>query len=202
MSGRADTPTPEFVGNSRVRGARSPPGTPRDLTTPSRAHLGPATGHTDLPADFARAKWRSVPSAGLLYGKAEKRLPPGLHQSEVGKSSARVDFSRAKRRSVPPAGLLHGKAKKRRPPGLHQSKVGKSCARVDFSRAKRRSVPPVGLSQSKVGKCARRRFRAAGRCARPGGEKPPARRKKNRVFFRPLRACIRKRGLLFRKKNR
>ena len=94
MSGRADTPTPEFVGNSRVRAAQSPPGTPRDLTTPSRAHLGPATGHTDLPADFARAKWRSVPSAGLLYGKAEKRLPPGLHQSEVGKSSARVDFSR------------------------------------------------------------------------------------------------------------
>ena len=162
MSGRADTPTPEFVGNSRVRGARSPPGTPRDLTAPSRAHLGPAAGHTDLPGDFARAKWRSVP----------------------------------------PAGLLHGKAEKRRPPGLHQSKVGKSCARVDFSRAKRRSVPPAGLSQSKVGKCARRRFRAAGRCARPGGEKPPARRKKKRVFFRPLRACIRKRGLLFRKKNR
>ena len=162
MSGRADTPTPEFVGNSRVRGARSPPGTPRDLTAPSRAHLGPAAGHTDQPGDFARAKWRSVP----------------------------------------PAGLLHGKAEKRRPPGLHQSKVGKSCARVDFSRAKRRSAPPAGLSQSKVGKCARRRFRAAGRCARPGGEKPPARRKKNRVFSRPLRACIRKRGLLFRKKNR
>lgn len=36
----ADTPTPEFVGNSRVRGARSPPGTPRDLTTPSRAQPG------------------------------------------------------------------------------------------------------------------------------------------------------------------
>ena len=162
MSGRANTPTPEFVGNSRVRGARSPPGTPRDLTTPSRAHLGPAAGHTDQPGGFARAKWRSVP----------------------------------------PAGLLHGKAEKRRPPGLQQSKVGKSCARVDFSRAKRRSVPPAGLSQSKVGKCARRRFRAAGRCARPGGEKPPARRKKNRVFFWPLRACIRKRGLLFRKKNR
>lgn len=158
----ADTPTPEFVGNSRVRGARSPPGTHGDLTTPSRAHLGPAAGHTDPPGDFARAKWRSVP----------------------------------------PAGLLHGRAEKRRPPGLHQSKVGKSCARVDFSRAKRRSVPPAGLSQSKVGKCARRRFRAAGRCARLGGKKSPARRKKNRVFFRPLRACIRKRGLLFRKKSR
>jgi hypothetical protein len=163
MSGRADTPTPEFVGNSRVRGARSPPGTPRDLTTPSRAHLGPAAGHTD---------------------------PPGrLHQSKAGNTHQS-------------GGLCRSKAEKRRPPGLHQSKVGKSCAQVDFSRAKRRSVPPAGLSQSKVGKCARRRFRAAGRCARPGGEKPPARRKKNRVFFRPLRACIRKRGLLFRKKNR
>lgn len=156
----ADTPTLEFVGNSRVRGARSPPRTPRDPTTPSRAHLGPAAGHTDPPGDFARTKWRSVP----------------------------------------PAGLLHGKAEKRRPPGLHQSKVGKSCARVDFPRVKRRSVPPAGLSQSKVGKCARRRFRAAGRCARPGGKnRPPG--EKNRVFFRPLRACIRKRGLLFRKKT-
>ena len=111
----ADTPTPEFVGNSRVRGARSPPGTPRDPTTPSRAHLGPAAGHTDLPADFARAKRRSVPPAGLLHGKAEKRRPPGLHQSKVEKSCVRVDFSRAKRRSVPPA-------------GLSQSKVG-TCAR-------------------------------------------------------------------------
>ena len=129
----ADTPTPEFVGNSRVRGARSPPRTPRDPTTPSRAHLGPAAGHTDPPGDFARAKWRSVPPAGLLHGKAEKRRPPGLHQS-------------------------------------------------------------------KVGKCARRRFRAAGRCARPGGKnRPPG--EKNRGFFRPLRACIRKRGLLFRKKT-
>ncbi len=121
----ADTPTPEFVGNSRVRGARSPPGTPRDLTTPSRAHLGPAAGHTDLPADFARAKRRSVPPAGLLHSKAEKRRPPGLHQSKVGKSCARVDFSRAKWRSVPPA-------------GLSQSKVGK-CARPDFTRAKSES---------------------------------------------------------------
>ena len=140
----SDTPGPEFVGNSRVRGARSPPRTPRDPTTPSRAHLGPAAGHTDPPGDFARAKWRSVP----------------------------------------PAGLLHGKAEKRRPPGLHQSKVGKSCARVDFPRAKRRSVPPAGLSQSKVGKYARRRFRAASRCARPGGKnRPPG--EKNRFFSGP-----------------
>ena len=146
MSRRADTPTPEFVGNSRVRGARSPPGTPRDLTTPSRAHLGPAAGHTDPPAR--------------------------LQQSKAGNTHQ-------------PGGLCRSKAEKRRPPGLHQSKVEKPCARVDFSRAKRRSVPPAGLSQSKVGKCARWRFRAAGRCARPGGKKPPARRKKTGFFSGP-----------------
>lgn len=146
MSGRADTPTPEFVGNSRVRGARSPPGTPRDLTTPSRAHLGPAAGHTDLPADFARAKRRSVP-------------PP--------------DFFTAKRRSAAAR--------------TSQTKVGKSCARVDFSRAKRRSVPPAGLSQSKVGKCARRRFRAAGRCARPAAKNRPPGEKKPGFFPAPTR---------------
>ena len=162
MSGRADTPTPEFVGNSRVRGARSPPGTPWDLTTPSRAHLGPAAGHTDLPADFARAK----------------------------------------RRSVPPAGLLHGKAEKRRPPGLHQSKVGKSCARVDFSRAKRRSVPPARTFAEQSRKVCPAAVPGGGSVCPPGRRKTARPAKKNRVFFRPLRACIRKRGLLFRKKNR
>ena len=166
MSGRADTPTPEFVGNSRVRGALSPPGTPRDLTTPSRAHLGPAAGKPTSPVDFARAK-RETPSG--------------------------------------PVGLLQSKAEKRRPPGLHQSKVEKSCARVDFSRAKRRSVPPAGLSQSKVGKCARRALlhgKAQKRFSGRRRQKTARPAKKNRVFFRPLRACIRKRGLLFRKKNR
>jgi hypothetical protein len=94
-----------------------------------------------------------------------------LRQSKVEKCAARRTSSRQS-----------GEA----PPGrLHQSKVGKSCARVDFPRAKRRSVPPAGLSQSKVGKCARRRFRAAGRCARPGGKKPPARRKKTGFFSGP-----------------
>ena len=162
MSGRADTPTPEFVGNSRVRGARSPPGTPRDLTAPSRAHLGPAAGHTDQPGDFARAKWRSVPPAGLLHGKAEKRRPPGLHQSKVGKSFARVDFSRAKRRSVPPARTFAEQSRK---------------------------VCPVAVP-------------GGGSVCPPGRRKTARPAKKNRVFFRPLRACIRKRGLLFRKKNR
>lgn len=72
-----------------------------------------------------------------------------------------------------------------------------------------------GLFQSKAEKCAARRtFAEQSRkvcpAAVPGGGSvcPPGRRKtarpakKKRVFFRPLRACIRKRGLLFRKKNR
>lgn len=156
----ADTPTPEFVGNSRVRGARSPPGTPRDLITPSRAHLGPAAGHTDLPADFARAKRRSV--ARRTSSRESGEAPPARTSPEQSP---------------------------------------KVCRPVTFPEQSGKVCPP-GLHQSKVGKCARRRFRAAGRCACPGGEKPPARRKKSRVFSRPLRACIRKRGLLFRKKNR
>ena len=76
----ADTPTPEFVENSRVRGARSPPGTPRDLTTPSRAHLGPAAGHTDLPADFARAKRRSV--ARRTSSRESGEAPPARTSPE------------------------------------------------------------------------------------------------------------------------
>lgn len=77
----ADTPTPEFVGNSRVRGARSPPGTPRDPTTPSRAHLGPAAGHTDLPGDFARAKRRSVPPA-QTSSRQSGEVPPARTSPE------------------------------------------------------------------------------------------------------------------------
>ena len=143
----ADTPTPEFVGNSRVRGARSPPRTPRDPTTP-------------LPGTPRPGGWAHRPARRL-------------RQSKVEKCAARRTSSRQS-----------GEAP---PGGLHQSKVRKSCARVDFSRAKRRSVPPAGLSQSKVGKCARRRFRAAGRCARLGGKKSPARRKKTGFFPAPTR---------------
>ena len=113
----ADTPTPEFVGNSRVRGARSPPRTPRDPTTPSRAHLGPAAGHTDPPGDFARAKWRSVPPAGLLHGKAEKRRP--------------ADFTRAKSESPVPGWTF-------------PEQSGEVCRPPDFRRAKSESVPGGG----------------------------------------------------------
>ena len=91
----ADTPTPEFVGNSRVRGARSPPGTPRDLTTPSRAHLDPAAGHTDLPADFARAKRRSV--ARRTSSRESGEAPPARTSPE---QSPKAET----RRQVCPAG--------------------------------------------------------------------------------------------------
>ena len=78
----------------------------------------------------------------------------------------------------------------------------------------RKVLCPGGLSQSKAEKCAARRTSpeqsrkvcpaavlGGGSVCPPGRQKPPARRKKNRVFSRPLRACIRKRGLLFRKKT-
>ena len=146
MCSRADTPTPEFVGNSRVRGARSPPGTHRDLTTPSRAHLGPAAGHTDRPPDFARAKWESAACA---------------------------DFTRANSESPVPGWTFAGQS-------------GEVCRPPDFPRAKWESV---------TGRPSGRRFRRqvfGRRCARPA---------KKTVFFRPLRACIRKRGPLFPKKE-
>lgn len=160
----ADTPTPEFVGNSRVRGARSPPGTPRDPTTPSRAHLGPAAGHTDPPADFARAKWRSVPTAGLLHGKAEKRRP---------------NFTRAKSESPVPGWTF-------------PEQSGEVCRPPDFRRAKSESVPARTSPEQSPKAETRRRV-----C--PAGEKNPVFRK---LFSPPTRIYKRKRGLLFRKKNR
>ena len=162
MSGRADTPTPEFVGNSRVRGARSPPGTPRDLTTPSRAHLGPAAGHTDLPGDFC--------------------------QSKVEKCAARPDFFTAKRRSAARPDFTRAKSESPVPGWTFPEQSGEVCRPPDFRRAKSESVPGGGSG------------RRVGVPARAAKNRPPG--EKNRFFFRPLRACIRKRGLLFRKKNR
>lgn len=162
MSGRADTPTPEFVGNSRVRGARSPPGTPRDLTTPSRAHLGPAAGHTDLPGDFARAKRRSVPPA-QTSSRQSGEVPPARTSPEQSR-------------------------KVLCPGGLFQSKAEKCAARRTFAEQSRKVCPAA--------------VPGGGSVCPPGRQKTARPAKKNRVFFWPLRACIRKRGLLFRKKNR
>ena len=147
----ADTPTPEFVGNSRVRGARSPPGTPRDPTTPSRAQ--PGGGGVLL---------RRARSPG---GRCARRAVGGLPAAGCARSRRRVSGRRCARTGgrLPAAGVPGGRAA--------------ACGRVC----------PGGVPAG---------FRAAvpgGRCTRPA--------KKNRVFFRPLRACIRKRGLLFRKKT-
>ena len=111
----ADTPTPEFVGNSRVRGARSPPGTPRDLTTPSRAHLDPAAGHTDLPADFARAKRRSV--ARRTSSRESGEAPPARTSPEQSPKVCRpVTFPEQSGKVCPP-GLHQSKVRKRKPGG-------------------------------------------------------------------------------------
>lgn len=152
----ADTPTPEFVGNSRVRGARSPPGTPRDLTPPpghSRAAAVCSCGGPGLRAG-------GVPG-GRSAGFRRLGVPGRGGGFPGGGAPGRaVGF----RRQVYPAGG-------RRLPG--------GCARAGFRRASGRRVGvPAWAAKN-----------------RPPGEKKP-------VFFRPLRACIRKRGLLFRKKNR
>ena len=107
MSGRADTPTPEFVGNSRVRGARSPGRTPGNPTTPSPGTDFTRAKRRSRAQDFRRAKRRSVPP-GLSQSKAKKRrrtfaeqsgeVPGGLSQSKVKKRQA--DFHTTKWRSA------------------------------------------------------------------------------------------------------
>ena len=91
MSGRAITPTPEFVGNSRVRGAVS------------RTH----TGESDHPLPRHRLHQSKAPKSGtgLSQSKAEKcaartfaeqsgEAPAGLSQSKAEKFPP--DFRRAK----------------------------------------------------------------------------------------------------------
>lgn len=98
----ADIPTPEFVGNSRLRGARSPPGTPRDLTTPW-------VGTPTRPATSPEQSGELCPPATSSRQSGEAP-PGGLHQSKVRKSCARVDFSRAKSESVPPGNFRRAKS--------------------------------------------------------------------------------------------
>ena len=156
----ADTPTPEFVGNSRVRGARSPPGTPRDLTTPWVGTPRPG-GWAHRPARRLRqSKAVNCARPRLLHGKAEKRRP--------------ADFTRAKSESPVPGWTF-------------PEQSGEVCRPPDFRRAKSESVPGGGSG------------RRVGVPARAAKNRPA---KKNRGFSRTLRACIRKRGLLFRKKKR
>ena len=120
MSGRAITPTPEFVGNSRVRGARSPGRTPGNPTTPSPGTDFTRAKRRSRAQDFRRAKRRSVPP-GLSQSKVEKR-PPDFRRAKW--RSPRRTF--AEQSGEAPGGLSRNKVEKRRP---------------DFRATKRSSVP-------------------------------------------------------------
>lgn len=100
MSARPDTPTLEFVGNSRVRGARSPPGTHRDLTTPSSGTVGrrrcaPAAGRPSggsvCPARVTSPEQSGeAPHARTSPEQSRKVLcPGGLSQGKAEKCAAR-----------------------------------------------------------------------------------------------------------------
>ena len=153
----ADTPTPEFVGNSRVRGARSPPGTPRDLTPPP--------GHTS-------ARRLGTPTC------------PPTSPEQSGEVCRPPDFFTAKRRSAARPDFTRAKSESPVPGWTFPEQSGEVCRAPDFRRAKSESVP------------------GGGSVCPPGRQKTARPTKKKRVFSRPLRACIRRRGLLFRKKNR
>lgn len=112
----ADTPTPEFVGNSRVRGARSPPGTHRDLTTPSAGTLWAAAGKPTRTVDFSGVKRRSVRRASFagqvgqnplgrwtfLEQSGEVCPPAGLHQSKAAKCARPPTFAEQSPKVCPP----------------------------------------------------------------------------------------------------
>lgn len=157
----ADTPTPEFVGNSRVRGARSPPGTPRDLTP--------------LPGTPRPGGWAHRPARRL-------------RQSKVEKCAARRTSSRQSGEAPPARTSPEQSRKVLCPGGLSQSKAEKCAARRTFAEQSRKVCPAA--------------VPGGGSVCPPGRQKTARPTKKKRVFSRPLRACIRRRGLLFRKKNR
>ena len=113
----ADTPTPEFVGNSRVRGARSPPRTPRDPPPPpghtSARRLGTPTcpptspeqsGEVCRPPDFFTAKRRSAARPDFTRAKSESPVPGWTFPEQSGEVCRPPDFRRAKSESVPGGG--------------------------------------------------------------------------------------------------
>lgn len=90
----ADTPTPEFVGNSRVRGARSPPGTHGDLTTPS-------------PGTPRPGGWAHRPARRLRQSKVEKCAARRTSSRQSGEApSARTSPEQS--RKVCPAAVPGG----------------------------------------------------------------------------------------------
>lgn len=121
----ADTPTPEFVGNSRVRGARSPPGTHGDLTTPSPGTAGrrrcapaagPVSGRAVCPAGGRRASggWVCpVAAAGFRAavcpdgrsasgGRCTRRAGGGFRAGVPGRGSGGLPGGGSGRQVYPP----------------------------------------------------------------------------------------------------
>jgi hypothetical protein len=106
-------PHPPNLSKFVIDWARSPPGTPRDLTTPS--------GHT---------------SARRLAHRPARRL----RQSKAEKCAARRTSSRQSEKRRPPD-FTRAKSESPCPGGLFQSKAEKCAARRTFRRAKSESVP-------------------------------------------------------------
>ena len=104
--------------------------------------------------------------------------------------AARWDFFTAKRRSAATRTSPEQSRKVLCPGGLFQIKAEKCAACRPFAEQSRKVCPPGTSSRQS----AEADFRAAAAKNRPPGEKKPG-------FFQPLRACIRKRGLLFPKKR-
>lgn len=113
----ADTPTPEFVGNSRVRGARSPPGTHGDLTTPSAGTLWAAAGKPTRPVDFSRAKRGSVRRVDFRQAKRESPVGRWTFPEQSGEVCRPPDFTRAKSESPVPGWTFAGQSGEVCPPG-------------------------------------------------------------------------------------
>ena len=113
---------------------------------------------------------------------------PATSPEQSGEVCRLPDFFTAKRRSAARPDFTRAKSESPVPGWTFPEQSGEVCRPPDFRRAKSESVPGGGSG------------RRVGVPARAAKNRPPG--EKNRVFSRPLRACIRKRGLLFRKKNR
>ena len=155
----AITPGPEFRGNLRERGPRSPATGFQGSDPPLGAHFAEAKHESrlccsDFPqakrqsrpqqSDFCKAKRESVPAGGLLQSKVQKQtVPLGLLPRKAGNCASQ--------------GLLPSKAGNCASQGLLPSKVQNRLCHWDFCEAKRETVP-------------RRDFREAKRESVPAGD--------------------------------
>ena len=176
---KADTPSPEFVGNLHVPGARSPACGPRDSHPPSLIE-------NDAPP-YRKRRTSSEQSAkgpgGRLHQSKARKGRRALRQSKAGKPPAPGDFARAKRESAgpPTSSEQSAKADRARRTSPEQSAKADHTAGTspeqsgeaspgdfprakresppqDFARAKRESVARRALSQSKAEKRRRATF--------------------------------------------